>query len=148
MVFLIGEPLDDAHPVLTLFQSFFDRSDPLNYNPHIVRDPFKGLKQKHVYMSWGAMDTYTPASTLNANGMSLGLSPVGTAPAGYGGTAIARPVSGNVTAADTTKRTAALFSYTPVDYDGHFVALKDPQAIADWSAFLESYLASGLPTVP
>jgi hypothetical protein len=148
MVYLIGEPLDDAHPVLTLFQSFFDRSDPLNYNPLILREPPKGLKAKHVWMSWGAMDTYTPASTLNANGRSLGLSPVTTSPEGYGGTPIARPVSGNMTASDGTKRTAALFSYTPAGYDGHFVATKDPAAIADWSAFLESYLATGTPTVP
>ena len=36
MEFLIGEPLDAEHPVMTLFQSFFDRSDPLSYNPLII----------------------------------------------------------------------------------------------------------------
>ena len=30
LAFAAGEPLDAAHPVMTLFQSFFDRSDPLN----------------------------------------------------------------------------------------------------------------------
>jgi hypothetical protein len=148
MVFLIGEPLDDAHPVMTLFQSFFDRSDPLNYNPHIIREPFMGLKPKHVWMSWGSMDTYTPASTLTANGRSLGLAPVDEQPMSYGTPAIARPVTANMTSSDGMKRTAALFPYAPDGYDGHFVATKNPAAIADWSAFLQSYLATGTPTVP
>ena len=39
MEFLIGEPLDAEHPVMTLFQSFFDRSDPLSYNPLIIVRP-------------------------------------------------------------------------------------------------------------
>jgi predicted esterase len=150
MRFLLGEPgLDADHPVLTIFQSYFDRSDPLNYNPLIIRQPPMPLTAKHVYMSWGSKDTYTPASTLNANGQSLGLAPVGKSPEGYGGVAINRPVSQNVTLPDqTSKRTAALFPYDPDTYDGHFVATKNPAAIADWSAFVESYLATGTPAIP
>jgi hypothetical protein len=156
MTFLLGEPLDDAHPVLTLFQSFFDRSDPLNYNPLLIGAPPGKLTPKHVYMSWGSMDTYTPASTLNANGMSFGwlASPPGLpvvtkAPEGYGGPVLAtRPVKENVTGAGGKKVTAAMFPYDPDQYDGHFVALRNPAAIADWSAFLQSWLATGTPSVP
>ena len=149
MTFLLGEPLDDTHPVLTIFQSFFDRSDPLNYNPLILTRPPAMLASKHVYMSWGSMDTYTPPSTLSANAHSLGVPPVGMAPAGYTGlAAIARPVSLNLTAGDGMKRTAAMFPYTSMGYDGHFVASMNPAAIADWAAFVESYLATGTPTVP
>ena len=78
MAYLIGEPLDAEHPVMTLFQSFFDRSDPLSYNPLIVTRPPAGVASKHVYMSWGKGDTYTPTSTLEANAQSLGLAPAGT----------------------------------------------------------------------
>ena len=35
----------------------------------------------------------------------------------------------------------------PSGDDGHFVATKNPMAIADWSAFIESYLATGTATV-
>jgi hypothetical protein len=147
LTFLLGEPLDAEHPVLTLFQSFFDRSDPLNYNPLIISRPPGTLHSKHVYMSWGGKDTYTPSSTLDANANSLGLphdvlldsGPLSTGP---------RPVSLNVMGGDGAKRTAGLFVYQPDLYDGHFVATRNPMAIADWSAFVQSYLATGTPTVP
>ena len=150
MTYLLGEPLDDSHPVLTIFQSFYDRSDPLNYNPLVITRPPGKLASKHVYMSWGSMDTYTPASTLNANGHSLGIPPVGTAPAGFGASpaAIMRPVSLNLTGGDGAKRTAAMFPYDPMGYDGHFVASMNPAAIADWTSFVQSYLATGTPTIP
>ena len=67
----------------------------------------------------------------------------------YGIEPIARPVSLTMTADDgTTKRTAAVFPYDPSGYDGHFVASMNPAAIADWSAFLESYLSTGTPVIP
>jgi hypothetical protein len=144
MTFLIGEPLDDAHPVMTIFQSFFDRSDPLNYNPLIIKRPPGKIASKHVWMSLGTMDTYTPASTLDASAASLGLArDDGGTPAGT-----KRPVSLNVTGGDNAMRTAGLFVYTPDGYDGHFVATKKPAAVKDWTAFIQSYLATGKPAVP
>ena len=148
MAFLIGEPLDTEHPVMTIFQSFFDRSDPLNYNPLIIRRPPATIPSKHVFMSWGKGDTYTPRSTLDANARSLGLAPVGTAIDDYPATPIARPVSADVTAGDSVKVTAAVFQYEPNGYDGHFVALQNPAAQADWMAFLQSYFSLGSPKVP
>jgi len=56
-------------------------------------------------------------------------------------------VSLNVVGGDGVKRTAGVFVYTPVDYDGHFVATQNPGAVADWSAFVQSYLATGIPVV-
>jgi hypothetical protein len=53
MTFLLAEPVDPDHPVLTLFQSYFDRSDPLNYNPLIITRPPGQLPSKHVWMSFG-----------------------------------------------------------------------------------------------
>ena len=41
-----------------------------------------------------------------------------------------------------------MFGYDPSGYDGHFVATKNPMAITDWSAFIQSYLATGTPAVP
>jgi hypothetical protein len=99
-------------------------------------------------MSWGKGDTYTPRSTLDANARSLGLAPVGTAIDDDTVTAITRPVSANVTAGDSAKVTAAVFQYEPNGYDGHFVALQNPTAQADWMAFLQSYFSLGSPRVP
>jgi hypothetical protein len=148
MAFLIGEPLDAEHPVLSLFQSYFERSDPLNYNPLIVRAPPLSIPPKHVYMSWGKNDTYTPEKTLEANARSLGVPPAAFTIPDYT-EPIARPVSANFTAGGGAKRTAAVFQYTPPSgVDGHFVTSKVETAGADWSAFLTSYLTGGTPTIP
>jgi len=148
MEFLIGEKLDAEHPVMTIFQSFFDRSDPLSYNPLLITRPPAMIPSKHVYMSWGKGDTYTPRSTLEANARSLGLSPVGTVIDAFDRDPITRPVTANVTGGDGIKRTAGVFQYQPDGYDGHFVATKNASAQSDWLAFLRSYLNSGTPAIP
>ena len=148
MEFLIGEPLDEQHPVMTIFQSFFDRSDPLSANPLIVLDPPAALPSKHVYMSWGKGDSYTPRSTLEANALSLGLAPVGTVLEDFGTAALARPLTANQGGGDGVARTAGVFQYAPGSYDGHFVASMNTTAIADWTAFLQSYFATGTPVIP
>jgi len=51
-------------------------------------------------------------------------------------------------AGDSVKVTAAVFQYEPNGYDGHFVALQNPAAQADWMAFLQSYFSLGSPKVP
>ncbi len=145
---VIGEPLDAAHPVMTIFQSVFDRSDPVNYNPLIVARPRAGVASKHVYMSWGTGDSYAPRSTLEANARSLGLPPVAPLQEDYGAPGIARPVSRNVTGGDGAPRTAAVFQYAADGYDGHFVAQQNQSAIADWNAFVSSFLATGTPKIP
>jgi hypothetical protein len=134
---------------MTIFQSYFDRSDPLNYNPLIVRRPPSMHASKHVYMSWGTDDTYTPRQTLQANAESLGFRPVAPVLQPYEATAINRPVSANAAGGDGKMRTAAVFQYRPAaGTDGHFVAVKNAEAIADWTAFLASFLATGTPAVP
>jgi hypothetical protein len=148
MELLIGEPLDTAHPVMTIFQSFFDRSDPLSYNPLIITRPPGSTPSKHVYMSWGEGDTYTPRSTLEANARSLGVPPVGPLIEAYGVDPIARPLTLNRTGGDGVKRTSGVFQYQPGNFDGHFVASMNAAAVADWTAFLQSYIATGTPAIP
>jgi hypothetical protein len=134
---------------MSIFQSVFDRADPVNYNPLIVTHPPAGVRSKHVYMSWGVGDSYTPRSTLEANARSLGLPPVAPILEDFQVKGIARPVSLNGPAGDGAMRTAAVFQYHPPDGgDGHFVAQESPAAVADWSAFVSSFLATGTPTVP
>jgi hypothetical protein len=101
-------------------------------------------------MSYGTTDTYTPRGVLQHNARGLGLPPVMPVLPGedYGTASILRPVSKNVTGGDGQARTAACFMYAPDGYDGHFVATRNAAAIADWTAFLESFLATGTPTIP
>lgn len=146
--FLLGEPLDPTHAMLTIWQNFFDRSDPGNFDRYIIGKPLAGRTAKHVYMSWGTSDTYTPDLTLKVNAAYLGVSPVNPfrpddlfdlpGP-------IDRPVSANLPGSVT----GAVFQYDPpAGVDGHFVATRNANAVKDWTAFVTSFLTSGTPTIP
>jgi hypothetical protein len=145
----VGEPVDPLHPVVTLLQSYFDRADPLHTNPLTLKRPQAGHASKHVFMSWGVGDTYTPTSARTANVLSLHISVIRPLIETADLLLAARPVSLNVTAGDGKMRTGVAAQYMPAaGDDGNFVALKVPAAIADWEAFLGSYFATGTPTVP
>jgi len=147
---VLNEPgLDADHPVMSVLQNFFDSSDMVNYAPLLVRRPPDGVASKHVYMSYGATDTFSPAETLQAMARSTGLDQVAGDPDDLGVGTTERPVTLNVTAGDGPGRTAAVFQYAAPDgVDGHFVAFQVPQAVADWTAFLTSLIADGVPAVP
>jgi hypothetical protein len=145
---LLGETPTEFHPVFTLIQGLFDRSDALNYAPLLLRSPPAGVERKHIFMTMGKGDSDTPFSTLSANALALGLPPVGPVVEDYGLPAITRPVSLNLTRGGAA-RTAAVFQYDPGGaYDGHFVLQRDAAAGNDWTAFVRSYFITGTPTVP
>jgi hypothetical protein len=146
---LLGEPLDEPHPLMVIWQTFFDSVDTVNYDALVLRRPPAGVASKHVFMTWGQGDTYSPTPTLEVTARAMGLqlaAPVVAAVSGL--QTVERPVSLNRNGGDGTPRTAAMFQYVPVDTDGHFVSTDNPTAVADWSAFLESLVGGGAPTVP
>jgi hypothetical protein len=147
---LLGEPISDVHPVVVLWQTFFERIDPLAFDALVLRAPPTGVPSKHVFMTASATDTYTPEATLTITAKIMGLEqaePVIDPIAGA--TVDPRPVSNAVQGGDAIARTAALFQYaSDGSYDGHFVSTKNASAVADWSAFLSSLAATGVPTVP
>jgi predicted esterase len=153
MQFLFGEPGDGFnadHPVMTVFQTYFERSDPINYVPLILRAPPAGVASKHVYMSYGTGDTFTPRSTLQNNARALGLPPVVPILSGedYDVSPVSRPVETNVVAGDGQQRTAMCVQYEHGDYDGHFVSTRHAGALADWTALLTSWIQTGTPALP
>jgi predicted esterase len=148
--YVIGEELSNGHPIMTIWQTFFDRIDPVNFDPLIVLRPPPGTASKHVHMPWGQGDTYSPESTMNitARAMRLHLAePVVAAITGL--TTVARPVSENRAGGDGVDRTAACYQYTSDgSYDGHFVSTRNAAAITDWLEFLTSAAETGTPSVP
>ena len=145
---LIGESVDANHPVMGLWQTFFNRIDPLNYDGLVVASPPMGVPSKHVFMTWSATDTYSPKATLTdtAQVMQLLQAPPVIEMIQP---ATVRPVTSTVMGGDGVLRTAAVFQYaSDGTYDGHFVSTQNPMAIADWRAFLDSLAATGTPNVP
>ena len=54
------------HPVLSLLQQWIDPADPLNMAVAIGRSPIAGKQAKHVFMTYGLADHFSPAATLAA----------------------------------------------------------------------------------
>ena len=135
---------------MTLWQTFFDRMDPVNFDPLMIVRPPAGVVAKHVHMTWGLGDTFSREPTLNITARGLGLAnaePIVTPINGV--PSVVRPVSGNVIDDQGLARTAACYQYqSDGTYDGHFVAQRNPAAIIDWLSFLTSAATAGTPTVP
>lgn len=148
--FIVGESLGRSHPVMTLWQTYFDAIDPVNHDPLIVARPPAGIASKHVYMSWGQGDTYSPVETMNITARAMRLQLALPSVAMISSLSeVARPVSLNRTGGDGQARTAAVFQYVPAaGDDGHFVSTDSAAAIADWLAFLVSHAQTGTPSVP
>jgi hypothetical protein len=148
LTFLIGERLDNSHPMIVMWQNYFDRADPMNFNRHIIERPLGGRAPKHVFMSWGTGDTFSPEPTLFNNAHSLGVPPLMPVLRGDGLSApVARPARENLEAAGQ-RVTAVVSQYAPSGYDGHFVAQRNSDAVRDWTAFVTSFFTSGVPQIP
>lgn len=147
---LIGEPLGGGHPVMILWQTFFDRIDPINYAGMLIRRPPPGVASKHVLVTWGKGDTFSPESTMNNTAIAASLVAAAPVITPLGLVADARPItlSPGVVGGDGPVRFGALFQYDGGGaFDGHFVSTRVSQAVADWRAFLVS-VAGGAPNVP
>ncbi|MCP4449479.1 MAG: hypothetical protein GY811_29715 [Myxococcales bacterium] len=145
--FTLGEDLGTSHPVMVVWQTFFDSVDTLHYAPLLVKRPPTGLASKHIYMSWGEDDTFSPQPTLKVMARAIGLPVADPVIEDLGSGLTSRPVSLNVTGGDGAERTAACFQYPAEGSDGHFAALRNAQAVSDWLAFYASAIATGTPTV-
>ena len=152
--FLVGETLSDQHPVMVLWQNFFDQAETLNYAPLLLQRPLEGVDSKHVVVTWGEVDTFSPNATINATAYAAQLPVANTVreplydesePDNFFAT---RPVSLNFAAGDGVNRTAALFQYTSAGFDGHFVAQRNTTAVADWLGFLQSLANTAIPVIP
>jgi pimeloyl-ACP methyl ester carboxylesterase len=171
----IREPLDEFHPVLNLIQQMLEPADTLNYGRMLISHRPAGLAPKHVFLSEGLVDHYTPNATTEALAAGIGipqLTPVLSKVDALdllGLTAQPPPLSGNVKeggvavtagllqyqAVPTEKTCTADSDCTSSGYcdtgrcldDGHFVLFDDPTAMRQYSMFLATMARDGVPTI-
>ncbi len=145
--------VDAFHPVLHLFQFYFDAVDPLNYAPLLYLRPAGApVHTLHVY---GRNDTFTPDVGQRAYAAATGgtLALPETLPNDYdtiedlGMKSVEAPLSGNFRSGDVSI-TAVTIEHFPDSYDGHFVAQRNPQALAQLAHFLGTLILDDTPTVP
>ena len=145
--------ITEAHPVLHLFQFYFDAVDPLIYAPLLYKRPAGApLPTLHVY---GRTDSFTPDIGQRAYAAATGgtLAIPASLPDGYdliedyGMKTAEAPLADNFESGDD-EVTAVTIQYFPDgEYDGHFVAQRHPQALLQLSNYLGTAILSGPPTV-
>ncbi|MCO4763024.1 MAG: hypothetical protein KC502_16020 [Myxococcales bacterium] len=158
--------LDAYHPVLSLFQFYYDEVDPLVYAPQY----FHTLHSQpvHVLHTFGQNDTYTPPETSRVftaalHGWMMRRPGVGKWFDIIGDLGVSvkdhnKPVKGNIEVPWKGKKYAitgvtvqhlndAARSKSKQPYDGHFVAFRDQLCSKQVTTFLASGIAQTTPTV-
>ncbi len=135
------------HPVLALVQSFFERVDPVNFARHLPAPPL-GTTPKHLFMTYGIGDTYSPEITqqafLRAASLKL-VQPVLAPFAGIDKDVVSPPFSSNVMLLDNAYTQGARQYEAAAGEDGHFVYLASGKA--DWQRFLTALLRDEVPVI-
>jgi len=142
-------PTGSFHPALAIFQAYFDQVDPVNFGRRLTADPIMGAPGRHVFMTYGLGDSFSPEATMRAYSVSARLRLVRPLLGESWGLAEEDPpVMGNIMV-DMAPFTMGLRQYDPsaAGVDGHFVALQTPEGLADVSAFLLGALAGDVPTI-
>lgn len=138
----------DFHPVLALFQAYFDAVDPVAYAWRLHRAPVGDEPLQHVFMTYGLEDSYSPEPTMQAYARAAGLVVVEPVPRDFGLARAPAPLTANVMGA-TTSWTIGLRQYMPEGgEDGHFVAsTASAQGRADAQRFILGALGGETPQI-
>ena len=159
--------LDEYHPVLALFQYYYDEVDPLVYGPLYYTEPLS--QPVHVLHTFGQGDTYTPPETSRVFAASTGGEQLRQPDAGDWFDLISdlgmkdfvhkAPVAANIQL-DWNEKTYKITGVTVQHlndakkstdgkaYDGHFVAFRDKLCNKQVGTFLATAISKGTPSVP
>ncbi|MCB9554896.1 MAG: hypothetical protein H6707_02250 [Deltaproteobacteria bacterium] len=168
----VAEPVDLFHPVATLMQQLLEVADPINYAHRFIKHP-KG-QPRHVLITEGLIDHYTPTRTTEALATAAGLPQVGPVLQEVPELALRQlgaqslPLAGNLEV-DYTRVSAGLMQFRAPQTgrscnaegigcasghfcdngvcrsDGHFVAFRVPRAITQIDNFLATFFRDGVP---
>lgn len=169
----LKEPVDEYHPVLNLFQQMLEPADPNNYAPAFFHAPRAGLQPKHIFLSEGLIDRYTPTQTTEALAVAMRAPPLGQVFQPVVGLELrglqprSLPTSGTVNVQGDTV-TAGLIQYEAMSQnksctadsqcsgscvkgqcrrEGHFVMFDNPEAERQTASFLATMARDGIPTI-
>lgn len=146
-VVLAESPLSASSPVLTLFQTAVDATDPLSHAEALAVSG--ATAKRHAFMVYGLSDSHTPAVTQVAYALAAGLG-VAAPPSDVTGsepiraTTLPVPAGGNVAAGTYT---AVVRQYTAPGEDGHVVLFRDADAVKDVDGFVADVARGVVPTV-
>lgn len=137
--------LTPLHPAITLAQTIADPADPAHYARYIVREPRMGGAPRHVFMTQGFIDHYTPPPAIAALATAIGLPLI--EPVIHPD--VAAPLSDWPRVRAPFSRNLAMGASTggwsqynaPGRTDGHFVIFNVPEATTRSARFLSTFVA-------
>lgn len=134
------------HPMLALFQTYFDRVDPINFARRVHTAPSDLAPEgHHVFMTYGTGDTYSTEGTMESYARAAAMPQVIPVLAELSLLEHDAPLSANVPFA-SVDRTIGLRQYDPSSgEDGHFVATDT--AYSDVLNFVRQALAGVTPAI-
>jgi pimeloyl-ACP methyl ester carboxylesterase len=136
------------HPVLAIFQMYFERVDGINFAYRLQTEPEASAPTgHHVFMTYGLYDSYSPEPTQKAYARAADLPTVGEDLANLGQTRAEPPLGANADLGGVA-RTIGLRQYTPSSgEDGHFVAFDAVKGRPDVLRFLLQALSGQTPEI-
>ena len=138
---LVPEEFDLDHPLISVFQTFAERADPLNYA--------RRHNQKHVFVSQGLLDDYALPEQAAALAGAMDCAPMKPIVEPIevfslrGQSSLDPPVSGNRNSEEGVT-TCVMVQYPQ---DGHFALFNNSDAQRHYLDFLQSVLAGQVPAV-
>jgi hypothetical protein len=151
---LVGENVDEYHPLLAMVQTYFEDTDPGNYGRLFFREPPFDLPPKSIYQSLGVVDHFTPIPTIKALALAMGvqpanpmIEPIDALPLdglSWGDAPITKNVAGGAATGVLCEYLVPLSQSGMPEYDGHFVVFDDPHAEVQSNAFLATDVTSGV----
>ncbi|MDP3275025.1 MAG: hypothetical protein Q8Q09_07495 [Deltaproteobacteria bacterium] len=147
---ILQENADASHPVMQLFQSYFEPADAVNFGSRILVDRPMGAPLRPVVMTYGLGDTYSTVPTMQAFATALQLPAAAPIPGGMrawpAGMGVMLPAQNNFTTS-LGRTTALLLEADPMGmYDGHFVLFRDATLRARVHGFVAT-ASAGMPVV-
>lgn len=157
--FLLGDldssrrlPGGTNHPVMNLIQHFIEPADPINFAALVGRTPPPGVLPKHLFVTYGLSDSYSPNVTLanyiQAAQVDLAAAHVSViTPDDIGLTSEPVPLSHTDVVGGVELTLAARQYQPPAGRDGHFVVFDVAGATQDVVRFLGMAAAGEVPVV-
>ncbi len=151
---VVGEDVDEFHPLLTLLQTYLESSDPGNYARLFFREPPAGVPVKSIYQSMGIVDHYTPVPNIKALALAMGVQPASPqveplddltlTALSWGDPPLQSNVAGGHASGVLCEYKVPLNNKGQPLYDGHFVVFDDPHAAIQANAFLGTHANTGI----
>jgi hypothetical protein len=136
------------NPMLALIQGYFDSVDPINFAYRLQREPWSGAPAgRHVFMTYGLGDNFATEPTLQAYAHAAQFTIVRPVLRRFDLSEVDAPLRGNVVL-DGQTRTLGLRQYQPdPGDDGHFVATRTANGLADALRFLRESFVEDSPSI-